>query len=63
MKWKAQSHSEAGEILKLLARHGEPLLKKLDDGADFNLLGKNARNDEVAEEPPEKPSNQSAVAS
>ncbi len=63
MKWKAHSHSEAGEILKLLARQGEPLLKKLDEGADFNLLSKKARNDEDEDNEPENPRDKSAVAS
>lgn len=63
MKWKAQSYSEAGEILKLLARQGEPLLKKLDEGEDYNLLEKPARNDESDEEPPATIRRKSAVVS
>ncbi|MEM7259618.1 MAG: hypothetical protein AAF404_19770 [Pseudomonadota bacterium] len=63
MKWKAQSYSEAGEILKMLARQGEPLLKKLDEGADFDLLSKSARNDEPVQPPAQKPDKRSAVAS
>lgn len=47
MKWKAKSTSEAGTILQLLARQGEPLLKKLDGGEAEKLLTKRAQNDEV----------------
>ncbi len=45
MKWKAKSNSEAGEVLKLLAKQGEPLLKQLDTGKGFNPLTTNASND------------------
>lgn len=50
MKWKAKSTAEAGEILQLLARQGEPLLKKLDGGEAYILLTRNAQNDEVDHE-------------
>ncbi len=46
MKWKAKSNSEAGEVLKLLAKQGEPLLKKLDKGKHFEPLPKQAQNDD-----------------
>lgn len=48
MKWKAKSNSEAGEVLKLLAKQGEPLLKKLDSGKGFNPLTTDASNDDNA---------------
>lgn len=63
MKWKAQSYSQAGEILKLLARQGEPLLKKLDEGADFELLSQKASNDEESQQASEQSDKRSAVAS
>ena len=49
MKWKAKSNSEAGEILKLLAKQGEPLLKKLDKGKYSIPLAAKARNDDHAD--------------
>lgn len=48
MKWKARSNSEAGEVLKLLAKQGEPLLKQLDTGKGFNPLTTDASNDDNA---------------
>ncbi len=48
MKWKAKSNSEAGEVLKLLAKQGEPLLKQLDTGKGFNPLTTDASNDDNA---------------
>lgn len=50
MKWKAKSNSEAGEVLKMLARQGEPLLKKLDkrgnNSGDIDaMLNQPASND------------------
>jgi hypothetical protein len=61
MKWKAQTHSEAGEVLKLLARQGEPLLKKLDEGTAGNLLEKKASNDEHHDEDPAESCHPSAA--
>ncbi len=43
MRWKANNSSEAGTILKLLAKQGEPLFKKLDEGAKIELLQKQAK--------------------
>ncbi len=43
MKWKAQDSAEAGDTLRLLAKQGEPLFKKLDEGAKVELLKIQAR--------------------
>lgn len=43
MRWKAKDRSEAGTILRLLAKQGEPLFKKLDEGAKVELLQSQAR--------------------
>lgn len=43
MRWKAKDKSEAGTILRLLAKQGDPLLKKLDEGAKVELLQAQAR--------------------
>lgn len=50
MRWKAKSNSEAGEVLKMLAKQGEPLLKQLDnlcdnDGDIAATLNQPASND------------------
>ena len=46
MKWKAKTNSEAGEVLRQLAKQGEPLLKKLDKGKQIDPLPKQAQNDD-----------------
>ena len=43
MRWKATNKAEAGTILRLLAKQGEPLFKKLDEGAKVELLQKQAQ--------------------
>jgi hypothetical protein len=50
MRWKARTNSEAGEVLRLLARQGEPLLKNLDSGKAIGLLQASASNDETPQE-------------
>lgn len=43
MRWRAKDKTEAGTILRLLAKQGEPLFKKLDEGAKVELLQIQAR--------------------
>lgn len=43
MRWKAKNKAEAGTILRLLATQGEPLFKKLDEGAKVEKLQIQAR--------------------
>ena len=55
MRWKASTNSEAGEVLRLLARQGEPLLKHLDNGKAIGPLKTIASNDEALPEAAAEP--------